>query len=295
MAEVTIIEQLPAPFGLVRYGVAPDHPEVKNVEADFSVVAQDPRFKFCGHVTLADPTSETGAPSATDPAPSQPRPVPVSLPELQARFHAVVLAYGADNDRRLGIPGEGTLDGVFSARAFVSWYNGLPAFAHLGPRIEASLQRSPHVVILGHGNVALDCARILAKAATAAPAAAAAADSGTVDATSSGGATPGDANVSRAAATSAPGDTAAADAPPSAEAAALAATDICEYATEVLFRAAKFTHTPSHPSAQNLSGVRRVSVVGRRGGAQASFTIKVNHLREETFLARGKTKHEAEV
>ena len=74
-----------------------------------------------------------------------------SLPLVQ-----VVLAYGADEDRRLGIPGE-DLEGAMSARTFVNWYNGHPEYAHLGPSITAALDRCPKVVVLGHGNVALDC------------------------------------------------------------------------------------------------------------------------------------------
>jgi len=255
------------PFGLVRFGVAPDHPEVKNVEADFSAVAEDPRFKFCGHVALADPNTatETSADESEingDGGSSvrhEPKPCPVSLAELRERFDAVVLAYGADADRRLKIPGESTLEGVFSARTFVSWYNGLPGYAHLGPQIEQALKRSPHVVILGHGNVALDCARILAKAATTTvPTHAQSASSEEAVAAHVGGEE---------------------EVAPSADAAALAATDICTHATDTLFRAASFRHsTPPGEAGDAFSkvcGVKRISVVGRRGGAQANFTIKV--------------------
>jgi len=271
-----VLPQLPVPFGLVRFGVAPDHPEVKNVEADFSAVAQDSRFKFCGHVTLADPTTATGSDSNGGEGGSgggasslghEPKPCPVSLAELRDGFDAVVLAYGADADRQLKIPGESTLDGVLSARTFVSWYNGLPGYAHLGARIEEALQRSPNVVILGHGNVALDCARILAKAATVPPLA--------------------NSTASEEAVAEKVGEA------PTADAAALAATDICAHATDTLFRAASFSHsTPSEATAgETISrGVQRISVVGRRGGAQANFTIKVcacvYTIEKSTSLAR---------
>jgi len=138
-AEVTILERLPVPFGLVRYGVAPDHPEVKNCIDTFTRVAESPRCHFLGNVTVGEGGSLT-------------------VPELESMFDAVVLAYGAEDDRRLGVPGE-DLDGVLAARTFVGWYNGLPEAAGL----DVDLQRGDTAVILGQGNVAMDAARILLK------------------------------------------------------------------------------------------------------------------------------------
>ncbi|GLC37127.1 hypothetical protein PLESTB_000983100 [Pleodorina starrii] len=145
---ISVLDRLPTPFGLVRSGVAPDHQDTKNVINQFGSVAADPRVSFHGNVLVG-------------------RDVDVS--ELRALHHAVVLAYGAESDRRLGIPGEepsvGSTDGggggggggVFSAREFVWWYNGHPDAAHLP--IDLSKVRS--VAICGIGNVALDCARAL--------------------------------------------------------------------------------------------------------------------------------------
>ncbi|XP_016158346.1 PREDICTED: NADPH:adrenodoxin oxidoreductase, mitochondrial isoform X3 [Ficedula albicollis] len=103
-ALVDIYEKLPVPFGLVRFGVAPDHPEVKNVINTFTQTAQSERCAYYGNVTVGRD---------------------VTVPELQRAYHAVVLSYGAEDNRVLGIPGE-NLTGVYSARAFVGWYNGLP-------------------------------------------------------------------------------------------------------------------------------------------------------------------------
>jgi adrenodoxin-NADP+ reductase len=116
--------------------VAPDHPEVKSVQNDFEAVAADPRVRFLGNVRLGRD---------------------LSLDELRARYNAVVLAYGAASDRNLGVPGE-ELKGVVSARSFVAWYNGHPDFRDFAPNLDVE-----DVVIVGQGNVAIDCARILTK------------------------------------------------------------------------------------------------------------------------------------
>lgn len=134
-AEVDILDRLPTPFGLVRSGVAPDHPETKIVTNQFSRVAQNERCSFLGNVPLGSS---------------------VSLSELRDIYHVVVLAYGAESDRTLGIPGE-DLAGIHSAREFVWWYNGHPDYRHFAP----DLKSSDTAVILGQGNVALDVARIL--------------------------------------------------------------------------------------------------------------------------------------
>ncbi|XP_054026956.1 NADPH:adrenodoxin oxidoreductase, mitochondrial [Dryobates pubescens] len=133
-AQVDIYEKLPVPFGLVRFGVAPDHPEVKNVTNSFTQTARSERCAYYGNVTVGRD---------------------VTVPELQQAYHAVVLSYGAEDNRVLGIPGE-SLPGVHSARAFVGWYNGLPENRHLKPDLSCET-----ALILGHGNVALDIARIL--------------------------------------------------------------------------------------------------------------------------------------
>uniref|UniRef100_A0AAR2JP89 NADPH:adrenodoxin oxidoreductase, mitochondrial n=1 Tax=Pygocentrus nattereri TaxID=42514 RepID=A0AAR2JP89_PYGNA len=131
---VDVYERLPVPFGLVRFGVAPDHPEVKNVINTFTQTAQHERCYFYGNVNVG-----------TD----------VSVEELRKAYHAVVLSYGAEANRSMRVSGEG-LAGVFSARDFVGWYNGLPSNKELQPHLNCET-----VVILGQGNVALDVARIL--------------------------------------------------------------------------------------------------------------------------------------
>ncbi|KFV04600.1 hypothetical protein N340_10244, partial [Tauraco erythrolophus] len=133
-ARVDIYEKLPVPFGLVRFGVAPDHPEVKNVINAFTQTARSERCAYYGNVAVGRD---------------------VTVAELQQAYHAVVLSYGAEDNRVLGIPGE-NLSGVYSARAFVGWYNGLPENRDLKPDLSCET-----ALILGHGNVALDIARIL--------------------------------------------------------------------------------------------------------------------------------------
>ncbi|XP_037596934.1 NADPH:adrenodoxin oxidoreductase, mitochondrial isoform X2 [Cebus imitator] len=133
-AHVDIYEKQPVPFGLVRFGVAPDHPEVKNVINTFTQTAHSGRCAFWGNVEVGRD---------------------VTVPELREAYHAVVLSYGAEDHRALEIPGE-ELPGVCSARAFVGWYNGLPENQELKPDLSCDT-----AVILGQGNVALDVARIL--------------------------------------------------------------------------------------------------------------------------------------
>ncbi|KAF3333166.1 NADPH:adrenodoxin oxidoreductase [Carex littledalei] len=110
-AQVDLIDRLPTPFGLVRSGVAPDHPETKIVVNQFSLVASHDRCSFFGNVSLGSS---------------------VSLSELRQTYDAVVLAYGSESDRSLGIPGE-DLKGVYSAREFVWWYNGHPDYCEMAP------------------------------------------------------------------------------------------------------------------------------------------------------------------
>ena len=145
---VDLFEQLPVPFGLVRYGVAPDHQEVKLVTKRFHEIASSERCSLLANVCVGQPGR--GSVSATSAAH-----LPLEL--LREQYNAVVLAYGADADRKLGVPGE-NIHGVHSARQFVEWYNGHPAAL----TSEFDLRRCETAVVIGNGNVALDCARMLA-------------------------------------------------------------------------------------------------------------------------------------
>jgi len=130
-----MIERLPTPWGLVRLGVAPDHPKLKEVSRAFERTAQRPGFRFFGNVELGRD---------------------VTHDELRELYDAVVYAVGAQTDRRLAIPGE-DLPGSWSAMVFVAWYNGHPDFQDVP--IELTAERA---VVVGAGNVALDVARMLA-------------------------------------------------------------------------------------------------------------------------------------
>ncbi|KAJ4364674.1 NADPH-adrenodoxin reductase [Neocucurbitaria cava] len=134
-AVIDMYEQLPVPYGLVRFGVAPDHPEVKNCQDTFEEVARSSRFHYVGNVRVGHD---------------------VELSQMKPHYDAILFSYGASEDRKLGIPGE-ELPGVYSAREFVGWYNGLPEFQDLSPQLQAGGQ----AVVIGQGNVALDVARIL--------------------------------------------------------------------------------------------------------------------------------------
>lgn len=136
---IDLIDRLPIPFGLVRGGVAPDHPKIKSVTRIFDRIAAQPGFRYLGHVCVGQD---------------------VTIEELRARYHALILCYGAETDRTLGIPGE-TLPGSHAATEFVAWYNGQPDYA---ARAFDLTQRD--VAVIGIGNVAMDVARILAKPAT---------------------------------------------------------------------------------------------------------------------------------
>jgi len=139
-AKVDMFERLPTPFGLVRFGVAPDHPEVKNVINDFTAVAEDAgRFRFFGNVEVGSK---------------------VSLETLERSYDAVVLCTGAQGERKLGIPGE-DLGGVIGAPAFVKWYNGHPDHQSVVDELPADIGSS--AVVVGNGNVALDVARLLVR------------------------------------------------------------------------------------------------------------------------------------
>ena len=135
VVEVDMIERLPTPWGLVRLGVAPDHPQLKTVSRAFEKIAARPGFRFLGNVEVGRD---------------------VSHDELTALYDAVVYAVGSQTDRQLGIPGE-DLPGSWAATELVAWYNGHPDFQHL--EFDLSHERA---VVIGNGNVALDVARMLA-------------------------------------------------------------------------------------------------------------------------------------
>jgi ferredoxin/flavodoxin---NADP+ reductase len=132
---IDMIERLPTPWGLVRSGVAPDHPKIKTVAKVFEKIATSDGFSLYGNVELG-----------TD----------VSLDVLKAKYDAVVIATGSAVGRKLGIPGE-DLPGSISAAEFVPWYNGHPDFANHTPNLDCDT-----AVVIGAGNVAMDVARMLA-------------------------------------------------------------------------------------------------------------------------------------
>ena len=133
--KIDLYERLPTPWGLVRYGVAPDHPEKKRViDRTFKFYLAHPAVRFIGNVEVGKDISHS---------------------ELSSWYHAVIYAVGAAEDKRLGIPGE-SLSGSFAARELVAWYNGHPDYSHL--QFDLSGERA---IVVGNGNVALDVARIL--------------------------------------------------------------------------------------------------------------------------------------
>jgi len=133
---IDIIDRMPVPYGLIRFGVAPDHQSLKAVSKRYDKVAEEPGVDFIGNVTIGRD---------------------VSVDELLGLYDAVILAIGAPHDRKLGIPGE-DLPGVMGSAEFVGWYNGHPDFADLDPPLNGT-----HAAVIGNGNVALDCARIRSK------------------------------------------------------------------------------------------------------------------------------------
>ena len=134
--EVDLYEQLPAPYGLVRFGVAPDHEKIKNVTRTFDAVARRPGFRFFGNVGFG---------------------ADVTLADLTRHYHQICFTTGAQTDRKMGIPGE-ELARSHPATDFVAWYNGHPRFRHLA--FDLSVER---VAVVGVGNVAVDVARILCR------------------------------------------------------------------------------------------------------------------------------------
>jgi NADPH-dependent glutamate synthase beta subunit-like oxidoreductase len=134
--KIDVIERLPCPFGLIRGGVAPDHAKTKNVARAYERWALDEKVRYYGNVEIGRD---------------------ISFEEMTERYDAVVLAIGSALDRPLGIPGDDK-KGVLGAAAFVGWYNGHPDFRDLDPDLNTAA-----VVVVGNGNVAIDCARVLAK------------------------------------------------------------------------------------------------------------------------------------
>ena len=133
---VDIFDSLPVPYGLIRFGVAPDHQSIKGVYRRYEATSLSDNVRFVGNVMVGKD---------------------VTIGELQELYDAVVLATGAPHDKKTGIAGE-DLGNVFGSAAFVGWYNGHPGFATLDPDVSGG-----HAVVIGNGNVALDVVRILAK------------------------------------------------------------------------------------------------------------------------------------
>jgi ferredoxin--NADP+ reductase len=135
-AQVDLFDRLPTPYGLVRGGVAPDHPKIKSVTRVYERTAAKDGFRFFGNV-------EVGRDLGID--------------DFERHYHAILYTFGAEADRELGIPGE-DLPGSFAATAFVGWYNAHPDYAER----EFGLDRARRAVVIGNGNVAMDVSRMLA-------------------------------------------------------------------------------------------------------------------------------------
>jgi ferredoxin/flavodoxin---NADP+ reductase len=132
--EVDMFDRLPTPFGLVRAGVAPDHPKIKSVTRVYEKTAAKEQFRFFGNVHVGRDLGHE---------------------DLRRHYHAVIYAFGAETDRKLDIPGE-ELPGSWPATEFVAWYNGHPDYRDL--EFDLSCER---VAVIGNGNVAMDVARML--------------------------------------------------------------------------------------------------------------------------------------
>jgi ferredoxin--NADP+ reductase len=132
---IDLFERLPTPWGLVRSGVAPDHPKIKTVAKVFEKIASDPKFRLFGNVELGRD---------------------ISIEQLKENYDAVILATGSSVGRKLGIPGE-DLAGSLSAADFVPWYNGHPDYVNVDVPLDGK-----NAIVIGAGNVAMDCGRMLA-------------------------------------------------------------------------------------------------------------------------------------
>jgi len=135
-AQVDLFDRLPTPYGLVRGGVAPDHPKIKSVTRVYEKTAAKEGFRFFGNVEIGRD---------------------LNVEDFEKHYHAVIYTFGAEADRELGIPGE-DLPGSFAATAFVGWYNAHPDYADR----DFKLDEAKRAVVIGNGNVALDVARMLA-------------------------------------------------------------------------------------------------------------------------------------
>ena len=135
--EIDMIERLPTPWGLVRSGVAPDHPKIKTVSKVFEKIAAQETFRLFANVEIGSD---------------------ISVPQLQEKYDAVIIATGSSHGKTLGIPGE-NLRGSLSAASFVPWYNAHPDFVGVDTPLDADT-----AVVIGAGNVAMDVARMLALA-----------------------------------------------------------------------------------------------------------------------------------
>ena len=133
--EIDMIERLPTPWGLVRSGVAPDHPKIKTVSKVFEKIAAHETFRLFANVEIGND---------------------ISIAQLQEKYDAVVIATGSSQGKSLGIPGE-NLRGSLSAAVFVPWYNAHPDFVGVDTPLDAEI-----AVVIGAGNIAMDVARMLA-------------------------------------------------------------------------------------------------------------------------------------
>lgn len=152
---IHIIDRLYTPYGLVRHGIAPDHPEAKNVMLDFEQsVMKNPNVTFIGGICVdeIDPFSAQQQQHTAD------APKPITLKQLYQHYHGVVLATGAQRGRKLGLANEEEKYGVYDAHAFVNWYNGHPDYNTLNPMTHT---HANNAIIIGNGNVSLDIARFL--------------------------------------------------------------------------------------------------------------------------------------
>lgn len=132
---IDMFDRLPTPWGLVRSGVAPDHPKIRTVTKVFEKIASEPNYRYFGNVELGRD---------------------VHISDLEKLYDVVVLATGTSLGKKLGIPGE-DLPGCISAADFVPWYNGHPDYANVKPPLKGK-----YAIVIGAGNVAMDCGRILA-------------------------------------------------------------------------------------------------------------------------------------
>jgi adrenodoxin-NADP+ reductase len=133
---VDLIDRLPTPYGLIRSGVAPDHQTTKRVTKKYDQTAARDNVRYVGNVSIGEH---------------------VSIDELRGLYDAVIIAFGAEGDRPMGVTGEDK-EGIYGSFAFVGWYNGHPDFTELDPDLEIE-----SAVVVGNGNVALDCARLLVR------------------------------------------------------------------------------------------------------------------------------------